>query len=180
MPFGTVLKGALIAGIIAGLCVAAFHFVLTEPLIERAIQLEEQLADQQGVHEHAAPVVSRPGQKIGLVVGYLIYGLSWALLFSAAYHGLQGRLATLGRWRGALVLAFLVYWSVVLVPFLKYPASPPGVGDPATVGYRQQLYFGILLLSTGGTALAVYLGGVVARRAEGQPATTAWRVGKAT
>ncbi len=163
MSFRTVLMGALIAGIVAGLCVAAFHFVFTEPLIEQAIQLEEQMAHQQGADEHAAPVVSRAGQKVGLVVGYLIYGLSWALLFSVAYHMLQGRLSALGRRSGALALAFLVYWSVVLVPFLKYPANPPGVGDPATVGYRQQLYYGILLLAIGATALAVYFGPAVAQ-----------------
>jgi predicted cobalt transporter CbtA len=164
MSFRTVLMGALIAGIVAGLCVATFHFIFTEPLIEQAIQIEEQMAHQQGAAEHAMPVVSRTGQKVGLFVGYLIYGLSWALLFSVAYHMLQGRLSALGRWRGALALAFLVYWSVVLIPFLKYPANPPGVGDPATVGYRQKLYFGILLLAIGATASAVYLGRAVAQR----------------
>jgi hypothetical protein len=57
-----------------------------------------------------------------------------------------------------LLLAFLGYWSVGLLPFLKYPANPPGVGDPETIGYRQTLYLGILALSVTGAALSMGLG----------------------
>jgi len=35
--------------------------------------------------------------------------------------------------------------TVVLLPFLKYPANPPGVGDPATLGRRTALF--VLLLT---------------------------------
>jgi hypothetical protein len=37
---GGVLKAALIAGVVAGLAAAAFAFLATEPMIERAIDLE--------------------------------------------------------------------------------------------------------------------------------------------
>jgi predicted cobalt transporter CbtA len=50
------------------------------------------------------------------------------------------------------------------VPFIRYPANPPAVGDPATIGYRQNLYLTLLLLSAAGTALAVWLGGRLARQ----------------
>jgi predicted cobalt transporter CbtA len=181
LSFRAVLKSALIAGIVAGLCVAAFHLLLTEPVLDRAIRLEEQQARSAGTHDAQAedtPLVSRPMQKAGLFLGYLIYGLSWALFFSVAYHLLQGRLAARGvRW-GAAALAFLLYWSIVLVPFLKYPANPPGVGDPATVADRQNLYLIFLLLSAGSAALAVTLGKYVARLMAGQRRllTLAWLV----
>jgi hypothetical protein len=37
---------------------------------------------------------------------------------------------------------------------LKYPANPPGVGDPATLGRRQLLFIGCVLLSIAGFLLA--------------------------
>jgi hypothetical protein len=40
--------------------------------------------------------------------------------------------------------AFVV---LVLVPQIKYPANPPSVGNPGTIGQRTALYFGMLALS---------------------------------
>jgi len=39
------------------------------------------------------------------------------------------------------------YVSVALIPFLKYPATPPAVGDGDTIGQRTILYFTFLLIS---------------------------------
>jgi hypothetical protein len=36
---------------------------------------------------------------------------------------------------------------VFLVPFLKYPANPPAVGQPGTIGSRTELYFGFVAVS---------------------------------
>ena len=55
------------------------------------------------------------------------------------------------------MLALLLGWSVAWLPFLKYPANPPGVGEPDTVWYRQALYLGFIGLSVVGTALALGL-----------------------
>jgi predicted cobalt transporter CbtA len=41
-----------------------------------------------------------------------------------------------------------------LVPTLKYPANPPGVGNPQTIYYREILYVGFIATS-GFTALAL-------------------------
>jgi predicted cobalt transporter CbtA len=46
---------------------------------------------------------------------------------------------------------------VALFPFLKYPANPPGVGEPETIGYRQTLYLGFIVLAVLGLSLAVGL-----------------------
>ena len=144
------------AGLAAGLIAAAFHFVMTEPVIDRAIALEEAFSPAGEGAE--APIVERDVQRGGLVLGFLLYGLAWALVFGVVYHLVQDRLpASSAQKRGAL-LALLAYWAVGLLPFLKYPASPPGVGDPETIGYRQGLYLGFLALSIGGAALALVLG----------------------
>jgi predicted cobalt transporter CbtA len=160
--FGAILKAALIAGIIAGLTVAVFHLVVTEPVIDRAIELEEQHASAHG-EAHEEPIVSRRTQKGGLVLGYLLYGLTWALPFAVVYQLVQRRLPADSRTRQALILAFLAYWSICLLPFLKYPANPPGVGDPETIGTRQTLFVGFLALSLASVVVSVWIGRVLAR-----------------
>jgi hypothetical protein len=81
----------------------------------------------------------------------------------------------LGAWRGALLLAALAWWAIIVVPFIKYPANPPAVGDPETIGYRQSLYITMLLLSASGTALVVGL----SIRAAAAPATLGGSVRRA-
>ena len=153
------LVSAVAAGLIAGAVAAAFHEGLTEPVIDRAIAAEEARAAAQPGHTHDEPLVSRRGQKIGLVVGLLLYGAIWGVLVGLGVYLTRGWTPpdwSLGR-RG-LVLAGLVGWSVALFPFLKYPANPPGVGEPETIGYRQTLYLGFIALAVLGLWLAAALG----------------------
>jgi predicted cobalt transporter CbtA len=181
LTLGATLLNAILAGLLAGIVVALFHFVVTEPVIDKAIALEEQRkfeeakqtsaqSGDQAQAEEMAPVVSRELQKTGgLVIGYLWYGLTWSLFFALAYYPLQSWLARFSRWRGAFLLAGLAYWSIALIPFLRYPANPPAVGDPATIYYRQTLYLSLLGLSAAGTALAVRFGPTLARRLDVRP-----------
>jgi Probable cobalt transporter subunit (CbtA) len=152
------LRSAIVAGLIAGMLASLFHQVLTEPVIDRAVAAEDARAAAQPGHAHGEPVVSRGGQRIGLVVGLLIYGLTWGLLVGIGLYLTRGWAPSewsLGR-RG-LVVAGLVGWSVALFPFLKYPANPPGVGEPETIGYRQTLYLGFIVLAVVGVMLAASL-----------------------
>jgi hypothetical protein len=156
-----VLRPAIVAGLVAGLVASVFHQVLTEPVIDRAIAAEEARAAAQPAqsgHGHDEPVVSRGGQKVGLVVGLLLYGLIWGLLVGIAVYATRGWAPpgwSLGR--HGLVVGGLVGWSVALFPFLKYPANPPGVGEPETIGYRQTLYLGFIVLAVLGLAVAASL-----------------------
>jgi predicted cobalt transporter CbtA len=167
-PLGSVMRAALLAGFAAGLAAAIFHFVLTEPIIDRAITLETLRQQAEGTY--AEPMVSRGAQQVGLFVGFLLFGLTWSLLVGAAYHLTQRWLPAWSVPRRGLLLAGLAYWTVALCPALKYPANPPGVGDPDTIGYRQALYLGFLALSVVGTVLA----GLAAYRSR-----RGWRVGLA-
>ena len=154
----TVLVSTIAAGLIGGALASAFHGLFTEPVIDRAIAAEEQRAAAEPRHHGEEPVVSRRGQKIGLVVGLLLYGATWGLVVGLALHATRGwtRPAwSLGR-RGAF-LAGLLGWSVAIFPFLKYPANPPGVGEPESIGYRQTLYVGFIALAVLGLALATAL-----------------------
>jgi predicted cobalt transporter CbtA len=168
LTLGRTLLYAVIAGILAGLTVTLFHEIITEPVIDQAIAIEEQHAAQTPTtmtDQHEAPIVSREFQKTGgLLIGYLLYGTTWALLFALAFFPLQHWLARFGPWRGAMLLAGLVWWAIILVPFVKYPANPPAVGDPATIGYRQSIYVTLLVLSAASAALVVWFGRRLAQR----------------
>lgn len=124
-----------------------FHLVLTEPVIDRAIALEDEAAVASDQAARYAPMVSRGIQKGMLVVGSALYGLVMGIIFAIAFAVLGRRLP--GRWPDvkAAVLAGLMWWSVGLLPLLKYPANPPGVGDPDTLYFRQGLMFGFIALS---------------------------------
>ena len=154
---GSVLKAAVVTGLIAGAITAGFHTLLLEPLIERAIDLEEQASHPPG-QAVQAPLIDRPTQRWGLVLGFVIYGALWGLLFGLVAYGIQTlRPAAWTTARFGFSLALLLGWSVAMLPFLKYPANPPGVGEAATIAYRQGLYFGFLGLSAVGTVAAVGL-----------------------
>jgi hypothetical protein len=154
---GSILKAAVVAGLIAGAIVSGFHTLLIEPVIERAIALEEQHGQAHG-EAHAEPVVDRPTQRWGLVLGFVLYGAIWGLLLGVLLYLTQNwRPTTWSLVRYGVLLAVLLGWSVAWLPFLKYPANPPGVGEADTVGYRQALYVGFIGLSVVGTALALGL-----------------------
>ena len=62
---GAVLKAAVLAGLIAGAVTSGLHALILEPVIEQAIELEEQQVHQtpgQG-HSHAAPLIDRTTQR---------------------------------------------------------------------------------------------------------------------
>lgn len=108
-------------------------------------------------------MVSRPVQRAGLFLGFLLYGLTFGLLFAAVYSTVQRWVPEVGAGRFALLLALAGGWSVAVFPFLKYPANPPAVGDPATIYYRQRLYLGFLGLSIAGAVAAFAVDRALAR-----------------
>ncbi len=155
-----ILGLALLSGVLAGLLVGSFHFFATEPLLQRAIDLEA--AHRQAAGQPLEPeLFTRSTQRAGLFLGYLLYGVGWGLLFGVICSLVllwsnQSR-EPRSAWRQLLWLVGICYWTVGLFPQLKYPANPPGVGSPATITYRQELYLGCLVLSVLGSVLALGL-----------------------
>src|SRR6201999_189702 len=70
-------------------------------------------------------------------------GALFALAFSFAYQ----RVGRLSARTTAALLAGAGFVAFVLIPELKYPANPPSVGQPETIGYRSQLFFLMILIS---------------------------------
>lgn len=145
---GKLLLRGLAAGLVAGLLAGAFGFAFGEPRIDRAIAVEEasHARAANAAPEPPAPV-SRDGQRVGLFVAAAMFGLAVGGLFALGFAALQGRIRPRGALAGALRVAGLMFLGVALVPALKYPPNPPGVGDPATIGARTALYLTMLAIS---------------------------------
>jgi hypothetical protein len=170
------LVRGLLAGLIAGLAAFFVAHQLGEPHVERAIALEEAAsgeaghshADDGATHSHAddeaaeadeGTVVSRDNQRTwGLLTGTLAVGLALGGLVALVAAAVVGRIGRLGPVQSTALVAAVGFVAVGLVPFLKYPATPPAVGDPETIGSRTAGYFVFLLVSVVAAALAVALG----------------------
>ncbi len=151
---GDTFRAAIIAGLVAGLLVSIFHLLFTERLIDLAISYEELLASQQG-HEAMEEVVSRDIQKgVGLITGFMAYGLFLSFIYAVAFTLSQRLLPTSSAKSKGLILAVIAYWHLALFPFLKYPANPPAVGDPDNIAQRQALFLAAMALAFLGTLLA--------------------------
>lgn len=130
-----IARGA-IAGAVAGLLAFVFAAIMVEPVIDRAIALEEAA---HGGHDHGdeAELFSRTVQGgVGLGLGMILMGLVLGALFAVAYCVAAPRFPKASPRSLAALLAASMFTGIYLIPFLKYPANPPAVGDPDTIGSR--------------------------------------------
>ena len=143
-----VRDGAL-AGLAGGLALALVLLVLGEDSIGRAVALEPGGGDE---------TFSRGVQTVGGVLAALVWGTALGVVLAVVYAGARRRLDTRSDWRAAAALAALAFVTVNLVPLLKYPPNPPGVGDADSVGRRTALYL-LLLVWSGLAAAAAWSAG---------------------
>src|SRR5436190_20161298 len=137
------LARGLLAGLAGGLGAFAFAQTVGETAIGQAIAFER--AGRVSVEPQ---LVSRGIQStVGALTATCAYGLALGGLFALAFAVVQGRVARLRPRATATVLALAGYTIVFAVPFLKYPANPPGVGDPDTIGRRTALYLAAIAVS---------------------------------
>lgn len=166
----TLLVRGMLVGIVAGLLSFGFLKVYGEPQVDRAIAFEEQMdeakAEMAKQHGMAAPeeqpeLVSRPVQAgLGLFVAVMVYSAAFGGLFGLAFAFAQGRMpGDLSPQALSVLLALLGIVVVYIVPNLKYPANPPSVGNPDTIGVRTALYFGMI-----GISLVAIVGAISFRR----------------
>lgn len=169
------LRRGMAAGLLAGLLAGLFAFITGEPLLDQAIGLEES-AHQEGqasaAHENddsGGEVFSRSTQKVGLFVATGLSGAFLGALFGLAFVFLRGRLASGNDWTRSVSLAAAIFVGAALIPFLKYPANPPTVGDPATIGTRTAAYFAMVGLSLLAILAAWYASGLLRERGVSTP-----------
>ena len=133
------LRGA-VSGAAAGLLTSVAAYFFLEPTLSAAIALE-------GPGDGEGPVSRETQKLLGMPLGFLFAGLALGLLFAAAYRLLPPRTEP---WQRSLGLAAGGFTALALIPALRYPANPPGIGNPETIAGR-----------TSGYLLAVALGVVV-------------------
>ncbi|MDH2424884.1 CbtA family protein [Sphaerisporangium sp. TRM90804] len=160
----TLLVRGLLLGLLAGFAAGGFAFLFGEPHVDSAIALEEAAAAhapaagpaEEAGHDHGEDAaVSRPVQKAGLFLATGLYGLAVGGVFALVYAGLRGRVGPRSDGGLALAAAATAFGAVILVPFLKYPANPPAVGDPETINGRTVLYVVMVLVGLAAVAIAV-------------------------
>jgi predicted cobalt transporter CbtA len=147
----------MLVGVVAGLLVFAFARWIGEPQVERAIAFETA-ADQAKGEAPEPEMVSRRVQKsFGLLTGTVVFGAAVGGLFGLVFAFAYGRIGEMGPRALSAVLAMLGYVAVVLVPNLKYPANPPAVGNPDTIGVRTGAYFLLIAVSIAAMVFSLQL-----------------------
>jgi predicted cobalt transporter CbtA len=178
------LVRGMLVGFVAGLLCFGFLKIYGEPQVDRAIAFEAQVDEAKAAaekakapHEHAhahahaseeeqPELVSRPVQAgLGLFVAVMVYCTAFGGLFGLLFAFAHGRmLGTLTPQAVSAVLAAGCFIALYLVPNLKYPANPPSVGAPETIGMRTALYFIMIAISIAAMIGALSLKRLLARR----------------
>ena len=159
----TFLVRGMLVGIVAGLLSFGFLKVYGEPQIDRAIAFETQMDEAKAAAEKAKglamsdmamsdeepELLSRPVQAgIGLFTAVIVYSAAFGGLFGLAFAFAYGRVpGRLSPQSLSALLAAAGFLAIYLVPNLKYPANPPPVGEPETIGVRTALYFIMIAIS---------------------------------
>jgi len=163
----TLLVRGMLTGIVAGLLTFGFLKLYGEPQVDRAIAFETQMGEAKAAAERAKgmtvdempELVSREVQAgIGLFTAVMVYSTAFGGLFGLAFGFAYGRIPGPLTARGvAALLAATGFVAIYLVPNLKYPANPPSVGDPETIGIRTALYFIMMAISMAAMVVSVSL-----------------------
>ena len=150
------LKRGVVSGAVGGLFAGAFGFLLAEPVMDRAVDLES--GRQAAAGEHTVEVFSRHTQHLGFLGATFAVGLALGVLYGVVHH-LLSRGRTSEPWAQALRLGAGAFFGLTLVPFLRYPANPPGVGDSATIATRSHLWTVTLVIGLVGACVAGLVAG---------------------
>jgi hypothetical protein len=163
MTTGSLLWRGMIVGFVAALLSFSLLKTVGEPAVDRAIAFETAMDEAKAKAEHDAAVargenppplveapelVSRPVQGgIGLFTGVTVYNVAFGGLFALAFAICYGRMGHYSPRATSALIAISGFLALYAVPILKYPANPPSIGNPDTIGIRTAIYFGMILLS---------------------------------
>jgi predicted cobalt transporter CbtA len=93
-------------------------------------------------------LVSRSTQAgLGLFTGVTVYNTAFGGLFALVFALAYRRMGDFDARTTSALLAISGIIAVYFVPVLKYPANPPAVGNPDTIGMRTAFYFAMIAIS---------------------------------
>ncbi|CAM5341864.1 CbtA family protein [Streptomyces abikoensis] len=165
------LARGMLAGLAAGVLALVVAYLLGEPHVDSAIAFEEAHSHDHGGGDE--PVGRTLQSTAGLATGVLVYGVALGGIAALAFCVALGRVGRFGPRATAALVSLGALVAVYLVPFLKYPANPPSVGDPDSIGKRTALYFLMIALSVLLAVGTVILGKRLAPRLGNWNATVA-------
>ena len=142
----------LISGAFAGLIHGTVNFAIVEPYLDQAIGIENQNLFDSGEEEDTPEFWVeyegyRTWQKSGQILAGIILGMSIGSLFGIVFALSRKSLPGNNDVKKAVILAGIMWVTLYLIPFLKYPANPPTVGDGETVVLRAILYLSFIAIS---------------------------------
>lgn len=158
------IRRGVAAGLVAGLMAGLFLLFVGAGPIEQAIVFERPHA--RGHHDE---LVSRDIQRVGLVGGLVLYGIVLGGVLGWIHALARGSQDRRSPWQRAWLLAGAGFVAVSLIPFLKYPADPPGIADDTTVGGRTLAYLALMTISIGALLGAWLLSSILRRRGLSSP-----------
>ena len=152
MKTGHFIGIVLLAGCFAGIIHGAANLAIVEPYLDEAIGIENQNLFASGEEKDTPQFwveysAYRDWQKGGQVLAGAILGTSIGALFGIVFAYSRKILPGQHNVKKALVLAGIMWLTIFLIPFLKYPANPPTVGDSETVVLRATLYLAFIAIS---------------------------------
>ena len=142
----------LVSGFTAGIIHGAVNLAIVEPYLDQAISIENQNLFATGLAEDTPQFWAeyssyRDWQKSGQVLASGILGMSIGALFGIDFAYSRNALPKGHTIKKTFVLAAIMWLTIFLIPFLKYPANPPTVGDADTVVLRGILYLSFIAIS---------------------------------
>jgi len=160
MKTGLFIIIVLISGCFAGLIHGGINLVIVEPYLDQAIEIENQTLFATGVEEDTSAFwveynSYRVWQKGGQILAGAILGTSIAALVGIVFLFVRNTLPAGNNVKKTLVLSGLMWFTIFVIPFLKYPANPPTVGESDTVLIRGILFVSFIAISGFG-AVAFY------------------------
>jgi predicted cobalt transporter CbtA len=142
----------LVSGAFAGLVHGSANLVLVEPYLDEAIGIENQNLFASGEEDDTLEFWIeyegyREWQKGGQLLAGVILGTSIGSLFGIVFALSRNSLPGDNNVKKALILAGIMWFTIYFIPFLKYPANPPTVGEAETVVLRSILYLLFIAIS---------------------------------
>lgn len=146
------LRVGLVGGVVAGLVASVFGYLLAEPALGRAVDLES------GGHAHMTmtpEVFTRSEQHAGFVLGELMFAAGVGFLLAGAAYFLSRP----GSWPARLWVGMTAacIWAAVVLPAFAFPPLPPGVEATMSIGWRQAGYVLTIAVGLLGCLLAARL-----------------------
>jgi len=150
----------LVSGALAGTLHGVANLVIVEPYLDTAIGIENQNLFASGEEEDTLAFwveydAYRDWQKGGQVLAGAILGTSMGGLFGIVYVLSRNTLPQGSDLKKSFTLAAVMWLTIYIIPFLKYPANPPTVGDAETVVLRSILFLSFIAIS-GFSAVGFY------------------------